>query len=77
MDNVRYMLQDNCVVDLCTLWPDGIKMHWCKGLFINDVIIFGGYADPPSPLPLVITRHFLRVTHDKANFATKQRMLGS
>ena len=29
-----------------------------KGLFINDVIIFGGYRDPP-PLPLVITRHFL------------------
>ena len=28
-----------------------------KGLFINDVIIFGGYRDPP--LPLVIIRHFL------------------
>ena len=27
-----------------------------KGLFINDVIIFGGYCDPP--LPLVIIRHF-------------------
>ena len=27
-----------------------------KGLFINDVIIFRGYADPP--LPLVISRHF-------------------
>ena len=22
----------------------------CKGLFINDDITFGGYADPPSPL---------------------------
>ena len=28
-----------------------------QGLFINDVINFGGYRDPP--LPLVITRHFL------------------
>ena len=30
-----------------------------KGLFINDVIIFRGYADPPSPL--VIIRHFLAI----------------
>ena len=27
-----------------------------KGLFINDVIIFGRYRDPPPPL--VITCHF-------------------
>ena len=27
-------------------------------LFINDVINFRGYRDPP-PLPLVIIRHFL------------------
>ena len=30
-----------------------------KGLFINDVIIFGGYADPLPPL--VIIRHFLAI----------------
>ena len=60
----------------------GLFSH--KGLFINDVIIFGGYCDPPSPLPLVITRHFLAtppyhvtVARDKTDFATKQRMLGS
>ena len=28
----------------------------CKGLFINDDITFGGYADPP--LPLVIMSPF-------------------
>ena len=28
-----------------------------KGLFINDVINFGGYCDPPPPL--VIIRHLL------------------
>ena len=53
-----------------------------KGLFINDVIIFGGYRDPPPP-----PRHHsslfgyppshVRVTRDKTDFATKQRMLGS
>ena len=53
-----------------------------KGLFINDVIIFGGYRDPPPP-----PRHHsslfgyppshVRVTRDKTDFATKQRMLAS
>ena len=28
-----------------------------KGLFINDVIIFGGQPDPP-PFPLVIMSYF-------------------
>ena len=58
------------------------KVKIAKGLFINDVIIFGGYRDPP--FPLVIIRHFLatppliaRVTRDKTDFTTKQRMLGS
>ena len=37
-----------------------------KGLFINDVIIFGGYRDPPPSS---------RVTRDITDFATKQRML--
>ena len=59
---------------------------YAKGLFINDVINFGGYRDPPLPLviiPLVIIRHFLatpplvRVTLDNTVFATKHRMLGS
>ena len=43
-----------------------------KGLFINDVIIFGGYRAPP---PLVIIRHFLapppltaHVTRDKTAY---------
>ena len=36
-----------------------------KGLFINDVIIFGGYRDPP-PLPLVIIRHFLATPPHRA-----------
>ena len=50
-----------------------------KGLFINDIINFGGYRDP-TPLPLVIIRHFLATppsSRDKTDFATKHRMLGS
>ena len=52
-----------------------------KGLFINDVINFGGYRDPPPP-----PRHhsslfgyppLVRVTLDNTVFATKHRMLGS
>ena len=53
-----------------------------KGLFINDVIKFGGYRDPPPPprhhsslfgYPPLIARG----TRDKTYFATKHRMLGS
>ena len=61
--------------------PVGANKNY-KGLFINDVIIFGGYRDPPPP-----PRHHLslfgyppshvRVTCDKTDFATKQRMLAS
>ena len=36
----------------------------CKGLFINDVITFGGYRDPP--VPLVIIRHFLATPPHRA-----------
>ena len=43
-----------------------------KGLFINDVINFGGYRD------LVIIRHFLATPpSSRAELATKHRMLGS
>ena len=42
-----------------------------KGLFINDVIIFGGYRH----LSLFTPPH-VRVTRDKIDFATKQRMSG-
>ena len=54
-----------------------------KGLFINDVINFRGYLDPPpSPSSSLVTFWLpppliARVTRDKPAFATKQRKLGS
>ena len=55
------------------------KVNTYKGLFINDVIIFGGYCDPPSPSSSFVTFWLppliARVTRDITDFATKQRML--
>ena len=52
---------------------------WYKGLFINDVITFGGYPDPPSPCHHVIfwlPPPFVRVIGEKNWSTTKQRTLG-
>ena len=57
------------------------KTYVDKGLFINDIIIFGGYRDPPSPSSSFVTFWLpplnARVTRDITDFATKQRMLDS
>ena len=55
-----YMCYIICYI-ICSICRYCICIHYmcyiCKGLFINDVINFGGYRNPP--LPLVIIRHFL------------------
>ena len=51
-----------------------------KGLFINDVINFGGYRNPPSPSSSFVTfwlPPLVRVTRDNTGPVTKQRMLSS
>ena len=30
MASAGYLLPDNFVVGLCTIFPEGLKMHWCN-----------------------------------------------